>query len=54
MQVLREGKRAYIVVADKINRFIPNPTFDPVIVPGCTELLFRGQMPDGADRGDVR
>ena len=37
----------YIVVADKINRFIPNPTFDPVIVPGCTELLFRGQIPDG-------
>jgi predicted TIM-barrel fold metal-dependent hydrolase len=49
VQVLRDGKRAYILVADKVNRFIPNPTFDPVIVPGCTELLFRGQVPDGVD-----
>ena len=48
-----EGKRAYIVVADKINRFIPNPTFNPVIVPGCTELLFRGQMPEGVDPAHV-
>ncbi|MCU0274699.1 MAG: amidohydrolase, partial [Acidimicrobiales bacterium] len=29
--------------------FIANPTFDPVIVPGCTELLFRGQIPEGVD-----
>jgi predicted TIM-barrel fold metal-dependent hydrolase len=49
VQVLRDGKRVYVVVADKINRFIPNPTFDPVIVPGCTELLFRGQIPDGVE-----
>jgi predicted TIM-barrel fold metal-dependent hydrolase len=49
VQVLPDGKRAYILVADKVNRFIPNPTFDPVIVPGCTELLFRGQVPDGVD-----
>jgi predicted TIM-barrel fold metal-dependent hydrolase len=49
VQVLRDGKRAYILVADKVNRFIPNPTFDPVIVPGCTELLFRGQVPYNVD-----
>lgn len=49
VQVLRDGKRVYIVVADRINRFIPNPTFDPVIVPGCTELLFRGEVPEGID-----
>jgi hypothetical protein len=49
VQVLRDGKRAYVLVADKVNRFIPNPTFDPVIVPACTELLFRGQVPDGVD-----
>jgi predicted TIM-barrel fold metal-dependent hydrolase len=49
VQVLRDGKRAYILVADKVNHFIPNPTFDPVIVPGCTELLFRGQVPDDVD-----
>jgi predicted TIM-barrel fold metal-dependent hydrolase len=49
VQVLRDGKRAYIVVADRLNRFIPNPTFDPVIVPGSTELLFRGEVPQGVD-----
>jgi predicted TIM-barrel fold metal-dependent hydrolase len=49
VQLLREGKRVYVLVADKVNRFIPNPTFDPVIVPGCTELLFRGQIPDGVE-----
>ena len=28
VQVLRDGRRAYIVIAGRINRFIPNPTFD--------------------------
>ncbi|GAA0998090.1 amidohydrolase family protein [Acrocarpospora macrocephala] len=49
VQVLREGKRAYILVGGKILRFIANPTFNPVIVPGSTELMFRGQVPEGVD-----
>jgi predicted TIM-barrel fold metal-dependent hydrolase len=49
VQILRDGKRAYVIVAGKVNRFIPNPTFDPVIVPGCTELLFRGEIPAGVN-----
>jgi predicted TIM-barrel fold metal-dependent hydrolase len=49
VQILREGKRAYVVIADRVNRFIPNPTFDPVIVPGCNDLMFRGQVPEGVD-----
>src|SRR5579859_5487897 len=49
VQVLRDGKRAYVVVADKINYFIPNPTFDPVIVPGIIEMKFRGQLTAGTD-----
>ncbi len=49
VQVLHEGKRAYVVIGGRVNRFIANPTFDPVIVPGCTELLFRGQIPEGVD-----
>jgi predicted TIM-barrel fold metal-dependent hydrolase len=49
VQVLRDGNRVYVVVADRLNRFIPNPTFDPVIVPGSTELLFRGEVPRGVD-----
>jgi len=49
VQILRDGKRAFVVVADRISRFIPNPTFDPVIVPGSIELLFRGEIPEGVD-----
>jgi predicted TIM-barrel fold metal-dependent hydrolase len=37
------------VIAGRINRFVPNPTFDPVIVPGCLDLMFRGEIPDGVD-----
>ena len=33
----------------KVNGFIPNPTFDPIIVPGCLDPLFRGQIPEGVD-----
>ena len=49
VQVLRDGKRAYMVVADKVNYFIPNPTFDPVIVPGIIEMKFRGELPASTD-----
>jgi len=49
VQVLTSGKRAHIVISGQVNRFIPNPTFDPIIVPGCIELLFRGQIPEGVD-----
>jgi len=38
-----------MLFADKVNRFIPNPTFDPVIVPGCIDLYFRGKVPKGVD-----
>lgn len=45
----RDGKRTYLLIGGKLNRFIPNPTFDPIIVPGCLDPLFRGQIPDGID-----
>ena len=35
VRVVRDGKRAEVLIAGKLSRFIPNPTFDPVIVPGC-------------------
>ena len=44
-----DGKRTRSLVGGKGNRFIPNPTFDPIIVPGCIDLLFRGQIPEGVD-----
>lgn len=46
---LQEGKRVQLVIGGKVNTFIPNPTFDPIIVPGCLDLLFRGQIPEGVD-----
>jgi predicted TIM-barrel fold metal-dependent hydrolase len=49
VQAVQQGKRTYLLIGGKVNRFIPNPTFDPIIEPGCIELLFRGQIPEGVD-----
>ena len=49
VRVLRDGTHAEVIIAGKLNRFIPNPTFDPVIVPGCLDLQFRGEIPEGVD-----
>ncbi|MGO9876975.1 MAG: amidohydrolase family protein [Acidimicrobiia bacterium] len=37
------GKRR-MIVDNKIFRFIPNPTFDPVARPGCLDDYFRGKV----------
>src|ERR1700719_284010 len=49
VQMVADGKRTLAVIGDRVNHFIPNPTFDPIIVPGCLDLLFRGVIPDGID-----
>jgi predicted TIM-barrel fold metal-dependent hydrolase len=41
--------RKRLLVAERINRFIPNPTFDPVAKPGCLDRFFRGDNPEGLD-----
>ncbi len=46
---VRDGKRVALLMGGKVNRFVPNPTFDPIIVPGCLDPLFRGQIPEGVD-----
>src|SRR4051794_37245835 len=46
---VQDGKRVQLLVGGKINHFVPNPTFDPIIVPGCLDPLFRGQIPEGVD-----
>jgi predicted TIM-barrel fold metal-dependent hydrolase len=46
---VQDGTRTYVLIGGKLNRFIPNPTFDPIIVPGCIDPLFRGQIPEGVD-----
>ena len=55
VQVMKSGTHTELVIGGRVNGFIPNPTFDPVIVPGCLDLQFRGQIPDGVDpRGLAR
>src|SRR6202021_1352269 len=49
VQIFSDGKHTQAVIGDRVNRFIPNPTFDPIIVPGCLDLLFRGEIPEGVD-----
>ena len=39
--------RKSLLVAGKVNRFIPNPTFDPVAKPGCLDQYYRGNNPGG-------
>ena len=50
---VQSGKRVELLIGDRVNRFVPNPTFDPIIVPGCLDLFFRGQVPGGADRSKL-
>ena len=49
VRVVRDGTHTEILIGGKVNRFIPNPTFDPVIVPGCMDLQFRGRIPQEVD-----
>ena len=46
---VQDGKRVKVLIGGRVNGFIPNPTFDPIIVPGCLDPLFRGQVPEGVD-----
>jgi predicted TIM-barrel fold metal-dependent hydrolase len=43
-----DGKQR-LLVGGKLNRFIPNPTFDPVAKPGILDQYFRGKNPEGKD-----
>jgi predicted TIM-barrel fold metal-dependent hydrolase len=45
---LVKGRRE-LLVAGKVNRFIPNATFDPVAKPGCLDQFYRGNNPEGKD-----
>lgn len=42
------GKRR-LLVGGKVNKFIPNPTFDPIAKPGSLEDYFRGRNREGLD-----
>ena len=47
MQWAEVGGRKMLLVGGQVNRFIPNPTFDPVAKPGCLDEYFRGRNPEG-------
>jgi predicted TIM-barrel fold metal-dependent hydrolase len=47
MQWAEIDGRQRLLVAGTVNRFIPNPTFDPVAKPGSLDEYFRGRNPRG-------
>ena len=49
VQVVQQGSHTLLLAGGKLFKFIPNPTFDPIIVAGCMDLMFRGQIPEGVD-----
>jgi len=49
MQWAEIDGRARLLVGGKVNRFIPNPTFDPVAKPGSLIEYFRGRNPGARD-----
>ena len=44
VQMVADGKRTLAVMGEVVNHFIPNPTFDPIIEPGCLDLLLSGRV----------
>ena len=36
---VQDGKRVQVLIGGTVNRFVPNPTFDPIIVPGGLDPL---------------
>ncbi len=53
MQWVEVNGKTRLMVGEKINKFIPNPTFDPVAKPGALDEYFRGRNPHGEDTRDL-
>lgn len=49
MQWADVGGKQRLLVGGKVNKFIPNPTFDPIARPGSLEDYFRGRNTEGLD-----
>jgi len=49
MQWAEINGKQRLLVGGKVNRFIPNPTFDPIAAPGSLEDYFRGRNTGGLD-----
>jgi len=53
MQWVEMNGRPRLLVGGKVNRFIPNPTFDPVAKPGSLDEFFRGRNPEGKNMAQL-
>jgi predicted TIM-barrel fold metal-dependent hydrolase len=53
MQWAQIDGKTRLLVGGKVNKFIPNPTFNPVAAPGVMDEYFRGRNPKGADPGKL-
>jgi predicted TIM-barrel fold metal-dependent hydrolase len=53
MQWAQIDGRTRLLVGGRINRFIPNPTFDPVAKPGAMDEYFRGRNPRKASAKEL-
>jgi len=47
MQWVELNGKQRLLVGGKVNRFIPNPTWDPISKPGALDEYFRGRNPKG-------
>src|SRR5690348_11180210 len=47
MQWAEVNGKQRLLVGGKVNRFIPNPTWDPISKPGALDEYFRGRNPKG-------
>src|SRR5262249_16641626 len=50
---VQDGKRVELLIGGKLNRFTPTPPFNPIIVPGGLDALFRGQIPEGVNPAEM-
>ena len=53
MQWAEVNGRKSLLVGGKVNRFIPNPTFDPVARPGCLDDYYQGKNEKGLSIRDA-
>lgn len=49
MQWAQINGKTRLLVGGRVNKFIPNPTFDPIAAPGSLEDYFRGRNLDATD-----
>jgi hypothetical protein len=48
--MVKDGKRTLAVMAERVNHFIPNPTFDPITNPVAWICCFAARFPKASTR----